>query len=96
MNYGLSFLPAAVQEWKSLDGSLKMHFQAQLQRRLKQPCPSGSELHGPLRGYYKIKLRKAGYRLVYRVDQENRKLVVTAVGRRDAAAVYAVALERMT
>ena len=96
MTYGLSFLPAALWEWKSLDGSLKKQFQAQLQRRLKQPCPTGSELHGPLRGYYKIKLRKAGYRLVYRVDDANRKLVVTAVGRRDAAAVYAQALKRMT
>jgi mRNA interferase RelE/StbE len=53
-------------------------------------------LHGPLHGYYKIKLRKAGYRLVYRVDEANRKLVVTAVGRRDAASVYAEAVKRMT
>ncbi len=59
---------------------------------MKQPCPSGSELHGPLRGYYKIKLRKAGYRLVYRVDEAKRKLVVTAVGRRDAEAVRSAVL----
>jgi mRNA interferase RelE/StbE len=91
MTYGLGFLPAALGEWKSLDDAVKKQFQAQLQRRLKQPYPSGSEL----RGYYKIKLRKAGYRLVYRVDEANRKLVVTAVGQRDAAAVYAEALKRM-
>ena len=95
MAYGLRFLPATLAKWTLFDGSLKKQFQAQLQCRLKQPCPSGSELHGPLRGYHKIKLRKAGYRMVYRVD-EDRRLVITAVGQRDAAAVYAEALKRMT
>lgn len=96
MLYGLAFLPAALVEWKTLDASLKQQSQAQLRRRLKQPQPAGSELHGPLRGYYKIKLRKAGYRLVYRMDEANRKLVVTAIGQRDVAGVYAEALKRVT
>jgi mRNA interferase RelE/StbE len=96
MHYGLSFLPAALAEWKSLATSLKQQFQAQLRRRLKQPRPSGSELRGLLRGHYKIKLRKSGYRLVYRVDEANRRLVVTAVGPREPAGVYAEALQRIT
>ena len=93
--FGLAFLPDALDEWRALDGSVKKQFQAQLRRRLLQPRTPGSELRGPLRGYYKIKLSRAGFRLIYRVEDERVVVTVVAVGLRAGDAVYAAAVRRV-
>ncbi|OYW91203.1 MAG: hypothetical protein B7Z23_08560 [Pseudomonadales bacterium 32-61-5] len=45
-------------------------------------------------GDYKIKLRSAGYRLVYRVEDERVTVVVVAVGKRERSEVYEAAKKR--
>lgn len=93
--YALAFLPDALGEWRALDGAVKKQFEAQLRRRLLQPHVPGSELRGPLRGYYKIKLRRAGYRLIYRVEDARVIVTVVAVGLRADDAVYVAAVRRL-
>jgi len=93
--FALEFLPDALDEWRALDGSAKRQFEAQLRKRLLQPRLPGSELRGPLRGYYKIKLRRAGYRLIYRVEDERVVVTVVAVGLRADDAVYEAAVRRL-
>jgi mRNA interferase RelE/StbE len=44
---------------------------------------------------YKIKLRAAGYRLVYRVDDAVVTVVVVSVGRLDRNPVYKIAAGRI-
>jgi mRNA interferase RelE/StbE len=44
---------------------------------------------------YKIKLRQAGYRLVYRVDDDIVFVTVIAVGKRDKNLVYDTAMTRL-
>jgi mRNA interferase RelE/StbE len=44
---------------------------------------------------YKIKLRQAGYRLVYRVDDDTVFVTVIAVGKRDKNGVYETAMTRL-
>ncbi|EIC13812.1 mRNA interferase RelE [Kingella kingae] len=44
---------------------------------------------------YKIKLRKIGYRLVYRVDDNVITVTVIAIGKRDKSVVYDVANSRL-
>ncbi|MDK4591485.1 type II toxin-antitoxin system RelE/ParE family toxin [Kingella kingae] len=44
---------------------------------------------------YKIKLRKIGYRLVYRVDDNVLTVTVIAIGERDKSVVYDVANSRL-
>ena len=39
-------------------------------------------------GHYKIKLKQAGYRLVYRIEDGRFTVVVVAVGKRDKLIVY--------
>ena len=94
--FALEFLPDALDEWRALDGSAKKQFEAQLRKRLLQPHLPGSELRGPLRGYYKIKLRRAGYRLIYRVEDKRVVVTVVAVGLRVDDAVYVAAVRRLT
>lgn len=44
---------------------------------------------------YKIKLRQAGYRLVYSVEEAMITITVIAVGKRDRNEVYDIALSRL-
>jgi mRNA interferase RelE/StbE len=93
--YRLEFLESALREWQALDGSVKGVFKKQLEARLENPHFPGSELHGPLAGCYKIKLRAQGYRLVYQVRDEVLVVLVIAIDRRDKDKVYQAALRRI-
>jgi len=53
-------------------------------------------LHGALAGHYKIKLRKQGYRLVYRVEDDILMVMVMAVDKREDSAVYQSAMARLS
>ena len=93
--YRLKFVPDALKEWQTLDGSIKEPLRKALKKRLEQPHVPGAELHGDLRGCYKIKLRKQGYRLVYLVEDDVLVVLVLAIDRREALAVYHAALDRL-
>lgn len=93
--YRLLFLPSALKEWQALDGSVKEPLRQLLKKRLDNPHVPGSALHGALRGFYKIKLRKQGIRLVYGVEDDALVVVVMAVDKRADEAVYRSALARL-
>lgn len=95
MAYTLKFLPEALAEWQSLDGSVKETLRKQLKKRLTQPHVPGAELRGELRGCYKIKLLKQGYRLVYSVEDETLVVLVVAIDKREDLAAYRAALKRL-
>ncbi len=93
MSYELRFKEEALAEWRRLDGSLREQFKKKLIDRLAQPRVLSAKLSGhPDR--YKIKLRSAGYRLVYEVRDGELVVVIVAVGRRDRNLVYQVAGRR--
>ena len=94
MPYKLRFHELAWAEWQKLDGSIKAPLKKKLLERLQEPrVPSAALSHMP--DCYKIKLRQAGYRLVYRVDDGVIYVTVIAVGKRDKSAVYASAITRL-
>ena len=94
MNYELAFKDGALKEWKKLDSHLRELFKNKLAERLKEPHIPGSLLRG-MNDCYKIKLRGAGYRLVYQVRDKELIVVVIAVGKRDRNLVYNVAQKRL-
>lgn len=94
MTYKLRFHELALQEWRRLDGSLRAQFKKKLEERLSSPRVPSAALAG-LPNCFKIKLRSAGYRLVYRVDDDIVFVTVIAVGRRDRNQVYAQAQSRI-
>jgi mRNA interferase RelE/StbE len=96
MTYGLIFDEAALKEWEQLDGSIKAPLKKALAKRLESPHVPGDALRGALAGYYRIKLRKQGYRLIYRVDDKVIVVIVLAVGKRENDAVYVEAAARLT
>lgn len=93
--YQIGFKEDALVEWNALDGSVKDLFRAVLKKRLQNPYVPGSELHGDLRDCYKIKMRKIGYRLIYTVEEEESRVVVVAIGKRENSAAYLVAVARL-
>lgn len=76
-----------------LDNSVKTQFKKKLRERLNNPRVSSAALAG-MPDCYKIKLRKAGYRLIYRVDDDIIYVTVIAVGIRDKLKAYAAAKSR--
>lgn len=93
MSFDLQFLPSALKEWKKLGGPIRDQLKKKLAERLVTPRVPKYALHG-LRDHYKIKLRSAGYRLVYRVEDQTVTVTVVAVGKREGGEVYESAEKR--
>lgn len=94
MPYELAFKPSALKEWGKLGASVREQFKKKLAERLEHPHVPSAALSGAA-NIYKIKLRQAGYRLVYVVEDETITVTVVAVGKRDRNAVYDAALSRL-
>lgn len=93
MTYKLEFLPSALKEWEKLGHTLRQQFKKKLAERLETPRISADALHG-MPDCYKIKLKAAGYRLVYKVIDERIVVSVIAVGKRERSSVYDQAKKR--
>ena len=93
MTYKLEFLPSAREEWDKLGHMLREQFKKKLAERLEVPRIPSDALHG-MPDCYKIKLKSAGYRLVYQVIEERVVVSVVAVGKRERSAVYGRAKQR--
>lgn len=95
MTYKLKFLPAAQKEWSKLVPPIQSQFKKKLKERLENPHVSSAKLRG-YESVYKIKLRTAGYRLVYEVVDNEIVVYVLAIGKRDKDAVYKKLASRST
>lgn len=93
MSYELAFLDEALKEWRKLDPVTRDQFKKKLAERLQNPKVPSARLHG-VKDRYKIKLRNAGYRLVYEVRDTDVLVLVVAVGKRERNAVYTAADRR--
>ena len=94
MSYSLEFKESALKEWKKLDGGTRGQFKKKLAERLERPRVESARLSG-MPDCYKIKLKNAGYRLVYKVDDNRIIVTVVAVGKRENLIVYRVAEKRV-
>jgi len=94
MTYSLEFKESALKEWQKLDGVIREQFKKKLAERLERPRVASARLSG-MTDCYKIKLKNAGYRLVYQVDDKRIVVIVVAVGKRENFAVYRSAEGRL-
>lgn len=93
MRYRLRFHEKALREWHQLDASVREPLKKKLAERLDEPRVASAALRG-MANCYKIKLHSVGYRLVYRVDDDEVFVTVIATGARDKNRVYRSASER--
>ena len=94
MTYKLLFRQDADKEWKKLESTIKTQFKKRLSERLISPRVESARLSG-MKDCYKIKLRSAGYRLVYEVRDTEVVVSVVAIGKRDRNQVYKIASKRI-
>ncbi|MBS0287520.1 MAG: type II toxin-antitoxin system RelE/ParE family toxin [Proteobacteria bacterium] len=87
MTYKLKFVPSALKEWEKLGDTVRKEFKKALEKRVINPCIPKQKLSG-FSNIYKIKLRSAGYRLVYEVIEKEVVILVLAVAKRDKDEVY--------
>ncbi len=94
MSYELVFKQGAFNEWQKIDSTIRNQFKKKLIERLENPRVESSRLNG-MKDCYKIKLRKAGYRLVYQVRDLEVIVSIVAVGKRERNSVYKIAAKRI-
>ncbi len=94
MTYKLAIKEEAQKEWKKLNTNIQMQFKKKLVERLENPHVLASKLSN-MPNCYKIKLRSAGYRLVYEVRDKDIVVIVIAVGKRERNEVYKTAIKRL-
>ena len=93
MPFELAFHPEALREWRKLTPGIREQFKNKLAERLNEPRMPASKLRGSS-SRYKIKLRAAGFRLVYEVRDRELLVLVVAVGKRERNAAYRQADQR--
>ena len=94
MSYSLEFVESALKEWRKLAPGIRDQLKNELRERLQNPHVPSARPHG-LPDCYKVKLRTAGYRLVYRVNDKVVVVTVVAVGKRDKGLMYWLAEKRV-
>jgi len=92
MIYELAFKKTALKEWKKLGFTIQEQFKKKLSDILENPHIQSAKLSGA-NDLYKIKLRQAGYRLVYEVNDSIVTIAVISVGKRDKGNVYKAAMK---
>ena len=94
MIFKLVFKRDAKKEWDNLDSTVRSIFAKKLKERIGRPRIASSRLSG-MKDCYKIKLRRAGYRLVYQVRDKELIVSVIAVGKREKNQVYKAAIKKI-
>ncbi|ELW9440172.1 type II toxin-antitoxin system RelE/ParE family toxin [Pluralibacter gergoviae] len=94
MSYRIKFREDALKEWNRLDKVIQQQFAKKLKKCSEDPHIPAAKLRA-MPNCYKIKLRSAGFRLVYQVIDDALIVAVVAVGKREREDVYARAGDRI-
>ena len=94
MSFKLRFKEQALRKWHDLDQSIREQFAKKLHALKETPAyrKLKTQWHEKL---LQIKLRKAGFRLVYEVWDQELVILVVAIGKRERNAVYKMAAKRL-
>ena len=94
----------ADDDYSKLDKSRKNLVDKVLKKVIQNPLPSseggygkplGNKGNSNLTGCYKIKLRDAGIRIVYRLQRTEHGMEIIIIGMRESAEVYDLAAKRI-
>ena len=94
MSYKLTFHPKALKEWEGLDKSIREQFKKKLIERMENPKVEKDKLSG-YDAIYKIKLRNAGFRLAYHVDDGKIVILVLVIAKRENDRAYELLKNRV-
>lgn len=95
MVYSIKVHDDFVAELDKLDPAVKVQLRKKLDKVVENPHIPKNRLSGELHNCYKIKLRKAGVRLVYQVNDNEIFILLLTVGKREDNQVYETAVSRV-
>ena len=103
MKWKLDFIQEAKRDLKRLDPYNRKLILKAIDRVAERPLPPpdgigkplGNHASAKLSGYYKIKLRNLGYRVVYQLIMEGEVMRVIVISIRDDETVYKEAERRL-
>ena len=84
-----------VKELAGLDAAIRNQLRKKLDKIVENPHIPKNRLSGDLHDCYKIKLLKAGVRLVYQVNDDEIFILLLTVGKRAENEVYGIAKIRV-
>jgi mRNA interferase RelE/StbE len=96
----IQFIPEAVNDYKSLDGSIKTLVNEKIDKLKENPFLGeslGNKNNIDLTGYYKIYVAKKSYRIVYRIVKNEIEIIeIWGIGKRDKMEIYKKVVKRIT
>ena len=103
MKWNIEYIKEAQRDLKRLDPYNRKIILKAIQKTAERPLPPpegigkplGNHASSKLSGYYKIKLRDLGYRVVYQLITEGEIMRITVISIRDDEAVYREAERRI-
>lgn len=94
MTYNLELDRRALKEWNKLGDTVRQQFKKKLIEVFENLRVEANRLRN-LPDCYKLKLRSAGYRLIYQVLDQEVVVFVIAIGKREQEAAYLDAQDRI-
>jgi mRNA interferase RelE/StbE len=102
--WSIEYLPEALKDLKSLDGSQRKLVLKAMEKVQSNPLPQqeggygkvlGNKKGNDLSGFLKVKIKSAGIRIVYKLVKVDNKMLIVVVGFREDCEVYDVAQKRI-
>jgi mRNA interferase RelE/StbE len=93
----IKFIPEAVNDYQSLDGSVKKLADEKIGGLKENPFLGealGNKNNMDLTGYYKIYFAKKSYRIVYRIMKD--EIEIWGIGKRDKMEIYRNTAKRIS
>lgn len=95
MTYTLKIHDCFTDDWDKLDRAVQIQLKKKIGKIQHTPHIPKNRLHGELSSCYKIKLLKAGVRLIYQVIDNEVVILLVTVGKRADNEVYSEAVKRL-
>lgn len=103
MNWNIEYIKEAQRDLKNLDPYNRRLILKAIEKTAERPLPPPDGIGKPLgnhsatklNGYYKIKLRNLGYRVVYGLVRENNIMKIIVISIRNDEIVYKEAERRI-
>ena len=98
MRYSVTLTADAANDFRHLDGSLRISVAKQLRKLETAPLLGehlGNRAGLNLTGYYKLYAAQKSIRIVYRIIEQKVVVEVVAIGKREDMSVYKTSLKRI-